>query len=137
MSASRKERLSETLKFELFEVIRREMRDPRFSEGLLSITDVNVSQDLKYATVFVSVLGDEVAQKDILKALKGASGVIRSELCRRKAFKSVPELTFRYDEGFARGARVFSLIQQAVANVAVDSEEDLEAAKPPSDGKTG
>lgn len=101
------------MRAELYEVIRRELRDPRFSEGLLSITDVDVSPDLKYATVYVSVLGDEQAKTDILKALTGAAGVLRAELGRRKAFKSVPELHFRYDESIERGARVFSLIEQA------------------------
>ncbi|HEX5323886.1 MAG TPA: 30S ribosome-binding factor RbfA [Capsulimonadaceae bacterium] len=113
MSATRKQRLAEALRAELYEVIRREMRDPRLSEGLLSITDVDVSPDLKYATVYVSVLGDDHAKTDILRVLKGAAGVLRAELGRRKAFKSVPELTFRYDESIERGARVFSLIEQA------------------------
>lgn len=113
MAATRKQRLAETLRAELYEVIRRELRDPRFSEGLLSITDVDVSPDLKYATVYVSVLGAEQAKKDILKALAGAAGVLRAELGRRKAFKSVPELHFRYDESIERGARVFSLIERA------------------------
>lgn len=126
MAATRKQRLAETLRAELYEVIRRELRDPRFSEGLLSITGVDVSPDLKYATVYVSVLGDETAKKDILKALAGASGVLRAELGRRKAFKSVPELHFRYDESIERGARVFSLIEQATREDAERHHEDEE-----------
>jgi len=113
MAATRKQRLAETLRAELYEVIRRELRDPRLTEGLLSITDVDVSPDLKYATVYVSVLGDQHAKEDALKALRGAAGVLRAELGRRKAFKSVPDLQFRYDESIERGARVFSLIEQA------------------------
>jgi ribosome-binding factor A len=113
MSANRKQRLAEALRAELYEVIRRELRDPRLNEGLLSITAVDVSPDLKYAVVYVSVLGDDHAKTDILKALKGAAGVLRAELGRRKAFKSVPELQFRYDESIERGAKVFSLIEQA------------------------
>lgn len=124
MAATRKQRLAETLRAELYEVIRRELRDPRFSEGLLSITGVDVSPDLKYATVYVSVLGDEHAKKDILKALAGAAGVLRAELGRRKAFKSVPELHFRYDESIERGARVFQMIEQATRE---DQERQHEA----------
>jgi len=113
MSATRKVRLAETLRSELFEVIRRELRDPRIRSGLISITGVDVSPDLKYATVYVSVLGSDQAKKDVVNVLKGASGVLRAQLGRRKAFKSVPELHFRYDESIERGARVFHLIEEA------------------------
>jgi len=112
MPGTRKLRLQETLREELSEVIRRQMRDPRFQEGLLSITDVEVSQDLKHALVFVSVLGDEDARKHALTALRGASGVLRGELGRRGAFKSVPELSFKYDEGMERGTRIFEVLAQ-------------------------
>ena len=94
MPAPRKARIAEALRLELSEVIRREMRDPRLSEGLLSITGVDVSSDLRYATVFVSVLGDKDAQEHVTKALQGAAGVLRNELRSRKAFKNVPELSF-------------------------------------------
>ena len=113
MTAPRKTRLAESLRAELSTIIRTEMRDPRFTANLLSITDVHVSADLKYATVFFSVLGDEQARLDTLKALRGAAGLLRGELGRTKAFKSVPELQFRYDESIERGAHVFELIVQA------------------------
>jgi ribosome-binding factor A len=121
MPASRKVRLAETVRAELYEVIRREMRDPRFTAGLLSVTSVDVSQDLRYATVYVSVLGDDKVRRDMLKALGGASGLLRAELGRTKAFKSVPELQFRYDESIERGARLFSAIESALRE---DSERE-------------
>lgn len=112
MPATRKQRLQETLRAELSEVIRREMRDPRFSEGLLSITDVEVSTDLKHAIVYVSVFGDEQVRKDEMTALRGAAGVLRGELGRRKAFKSVPELSFKYDEAMERGSQMFEMLER-------------------------
>jgi ribosome-binding factor A len=112
MPGTRKQRLQETLRAELSEIIRREMRDPRFTEGLLSITDVEVTTDLKHATVFVSVLGDEKARKDELNALRGAAGVLRGELGRRKIFNSVPELHFKYDEAIERGSRMFEVLER-------------------------
>jgi ribosome-binding factor A len=112
MAGTRKQRLQETIRAELSEIIRREMRDPRFTEGLLSITDVDVSQDLKHATVFVSVFGDEQARKDILNALRGATGVMRGELGRRKVLKSVPELSFKYDEAIERGSHMFEVLER-------------------------
>lgn len=112
MPGTRKQRLQETLRAELSEIIRREMRDPRFTEGLLSITDVEVTTDLKHATVFVSVLGDEKARKDELNALRGAAGLLRFELGRTKAFNSVPELHFKYDEAIERGSHMFEVLER-------------------------
>jgi ribosome-binding factor A len=112
MSGTRKQRLQEALRAELSEVIRREMRDPRLREGLLSITDVDVSQDLKHATVYVSVLGDDTVRQHEMAALRGAAGLLRGQLGRRGAFKSVPELSFKYDEGMARGTRIFEVLEQ-------------------------
>jgi ribosome-binding factor A len=112
MPATRKQRLQETLRAELSDIIRREMRDPRFSVGLLSITDVEVSQDLKHAIVFVSVLGDEKVRKDELTALRGASGFLRGELGKRKVFINVPDLSFKYDEAMERGTHMFELLER-------------------------
>ncbi len=116
------------MRAELAQIIRTEMRDPRFSTGLLSITSVDITGDLKYATVYFSVLGDEQVRQDMLKALRGAAGLLRAELGRTKAFKSVPELQFRYDESIERGAHVFELIQAAArqdaANPSVPGSDD-------------
>ena len=136
MPATRKIRLGETLRAELSNVIRTEMRDPRFTAGLLSVTGVDVSADLKYATVYVSVLGDDKVRRDMLKALGGASGLLRAELGRTKAFKSVPELSFRYDESIERGISLYRAIESAVQQdsliVPEASEDDglQDGAKP-------
>jgi ribosome-binding factor A len=106
MSAPRKIRLGETIRAELVDIIRREMRDPRLTAGLLSITDVEVSPDLKYATVYFSLLGDQKLRDDALKALQGAAGLLRAELGRTKSFKSVPALRFSYDTGIERGMHI-------------------------------
>jgi ribosome-binding factor A len=119
MPAPRKARIAEALRLELSEVIRREMRDPRLSEGLLSITGVDVSSDLRYATVFVSVLGDDDAKEHVTRALQGASGVLRAELRQRKAFKNVPELSFQYDESIERAARIFTLLEESKRDAAL------------------
>ena len=126
MPATRKQRLQESLRAELSEVLRREMRDPRFTEGLLSITDVEVAADYKHALVYVSVLGDAQARKDILNALRGAAGVLRGELGRRKTFNSVPELHFKYDESLERGAYMFEMLER------VKREDAERAAQAPA-----
>jgi ribosome-binding factor A len=127
MPASRKIRLGETIRAELSTVIRTELRDPRMSAGLLSITDVDVSADLKYATVYVSIYGEDNVKQDMMKALKGASGILRAELGRTKAFKSVPELTFRYDDSIERGVNLYKAIESATeldSHIVPSSEDD-------------
>ena len=127
MSAPRKIRLGETIRAELVDIIRREMRDPRLTAGLLSITDVEVSPDLKYATVYVSLLGEDKAKEDALKALRGAAGLLRAELGRTKSFKSVPALRFSYDQGIERGMQIANVIASATSSDAsthVEPEPD-------------
>ena len=126
MPGTRKQRLQESLRAELSDVIRREMRDPRFRNGLLSITEVEVTQDLKHATVYVSVLGDAQAQQEELKALRGATHVLREELKRRRAFINVPDLSFKYDDAIERGNQMFELLQRV-------KQEDEARPKPPEE----
>ena len=134
MPGTRKQRLQESLRAELSDVIRREMRDPRFQTGLLSITEVEVTQDLKHATVYISVLGDAQAQQDELKALRGASHVLREELKRRRAFINVPDLSFKYDDAIERGNQMFELLERVRKEDAArpkppEAENDAEAAE--------
>ncbi len=140
MPATHKQRLQDTLRAELSDVIRREMRDPRFNEGLLSITDVEVTIDLKHATVFISVLGDEKAREDKMKALRGATGVLRNELKRRKAFNNVPSLAFKYDEAMERGTHIYDVMERvkredAARAAELGQAEDMEASEDTEEGQ--
>ena len=112
MPATRKQRLQDQLREVLSEVIRREMRDPRFSDGLLSITEVEVTTDYKEATVYISVLGSEDAKNEKLKLLRQANGVIRQALKKSKAFINVPSLAFEYDEALERGSHMFEVLER-------------------------
>lgn len=91
-------------------MLRRDLKDPRL--GFVTVTGAEVSRDLKYAKVYVSVLGDDQAKKDALAALKSATGKIRGEFTRRAHLRVAPEIDFRFDEGIARGARIFELLHQ-------------------------
>ena len=123
MPATRKQRLRDQLREVLSEIIRREMRDPRFSDGLLTITDVEVTTDYKNATVYVSVLGSDEAKQGKLNLLRGATGVLREELKRSKAFINVPALTFKYDDTIDRGSHMFEVLEKV-------KREDAARAKP-------
>lgn len=111
----RQERVQAQLVQEVSEIIRRELRDPRL--GFVTLTGAEVSRDLRHARIFVSVLGDAEARKQSLKALNGASGLLRGEFARRAHLRVAPELEFRFDEGIERGQRIFELLHSV--------EEDL------------
>jgi ribosome-binding factor A len=104
----RSEKVEQFIKEELSEIIQREVRDPRI--GFVSITDVEVSVDLRHARVFVSVLGDADAKTATMDGLRSALGYIRRELGRRLQLRYTPDITFRLDESIERGARVNRLL---------------------------
>lgn len=106
----RQDQLGEVIAHELSELIRTRMKDPRI--GFASITDVELSADLRHAKVFVSVMGDEQEQHETLNALNHASGFLRRELAQRLTVRHTPDIVFRLDESIARGAHVLDLINQ-------------------------
>ncbi len=104
----RQERIQEQLVQELSEMIRRDLRDPRI--GFVTLTGAEITRDLRHAKVFVSIYGTEDEQKQTLKALNSASGILRGEFARRVHLRLAPDLDFRLDEGIARGQRIFELL---------------------------
>jgi ribosome-binding factor A len=103
-------RLRELLRTEISAIVQKEMKDPRI--GFVSVTDVEVSPDLRHAKVFVSILGDEAAKAKTMAGLANAQGFIRTELGSRIRLRRVPELLFRLDESIERGARVQRLLRR-------------------------
>jgi ribosome-binding factor A len=103
-------RLRELFKQEISTILQREMKDPRI--GFVSVTDVELSQDLRHAKVFVSILGDEGAKAKTMTALSSAQGFIRTELGRRIRLRYIPQVHFRLDESIERGVRVQHLLRR-------------------------
>jgi ribosome-binding factor A len=110
MAGIRKERLEELLRREISDIIRREVKDPRI--GFVTVTDAEVSRDLSFAKVFVSVLGTEEQQEATLQGLNSATRFIRGEFGQRIKLRQVPELQFRFDASIQHGARIHELLQQ-------------------------
>lgn len=110
MANRRNNRLSGEMKKVISEIIRSEVKDPRLSE-LVSVTDVHVTEDLKYAKVYISVYGD-IDQS--LEALKSARGFIRREVGKRIKMRITPELLFEKDESIEKGIYMSSLINRVI-----------------------
>jgi ribosome-binding factor A len=119
MPGVRKERLEEVLKREISEIIRREVKDPRI--GFVTVTDAQVSRDLCFAKVFVSILGTEEQQQAALQGLNSASRFIRGEFGQRIKLRQVPEISFRVDTAIQQGARIHELLEQVKRDEAAAS----------------
>ncbi|MDD4510925.1 MAG: 30S ribosome-binding factor RbfA [Oscillospiraceae bacterium] len=109
MSSNRIGRINEELTRELSRLLRA-MKDPRV-QGVVSITAVEATPDLRYAKVYVSVLDKETA-KDVLNGLKSASGWLRRELGSALTLRYVPELVFTLDDSIDKGTHVFEILKQ-------------------------
>ncbi len=116
----RSDRVSDQMKQEIADILLRRIKDPRI--GFVTVTDVEVSHDLRNAKVFVSIYGDEKNKKDTLKGLESAVSFIRSELAGRMRLRLVPELLFRFDPTLERGAHIMELLHSI--------EEEKDQKKP-------
>lgn len=122
MSTIRQEQIQNRLIAEISEMLRRDLKDPRL--GFITITGAEISRDLRHAKVYISVLGgDEASSKNSLTALQSASGFIRGEFTRRAHLRVAPEIEFRFDDGIARGARIFELLHQIETTPASEPTE--------------
>ena len=107
--AYRLEKTNSLLRHELSEMLRQEIKDPRLS-GLISITAVEVSHDLKLAKVYVSSLGGKAEKDTILTILKNATGFLRGELARTINMRYTPDLQFIWDDSIERGAHLIDIM---------------------------
>ena len=106
-------RINEEVAHALGNIIRAEMKDPRI-DPMTSIVSAEVAPDLKTAKVYVSVLGDEISQKDTLTGLKCAEGFIRSRLAKEINLRNTPQLTFVMDQSIAYGIRMSKKIDEVM-----------------------
>lgn len=119
----RPEKVAHLMRREIAEILLMQLRDPRLST-MMSVTDVEVTSDLSFARVFVSMLGDDAQRALSLKALQNASGFIRRELGDRLGLREVPDLRFVLDESLDRGARVDDLLRRIEKGEALPGDEE-------------
>lgn len=112
---SRTQRVGDQIQRELAMLIPREVKDPRL--GFITVTGVDVARDIGHAKVFITIMGDNDAEKiqQNLAVLNDAAGYLRSLLGKVMKLRSVPQLHFHYDSTVTQGAHVSALIEKAVA----------------------
>jgi len=103
----RAERISDQMKEEIADILMRKIKDPRI--GFVTVTDVEVADDLRNAKVFVSIYGGD--KDKTLKGLERASAFIRSELGKRMRMRYTPEILFRFDKTVEQGAHIMELLR--------------------------
>ncbi len=109
---SRVDRVRKALMREVSDIIRREIKDPRLSEELVSVTDVEVSGDLRHAKIFVSIFAAPDVQEDVMEILHEWTRQVRSEVGKRVRLHHTPEILFCLDESLERGSRITQLLDK-------------------------
>ena len=115
-------RINTEVQKELSIILREEIKDPRIN-SMTSVVSVEVTRDLKYCKVYISVLGDEDSQKDTLAGLKSAAPFMRSQLAKNMNLRNTPELHFVVDQSIEYGVHLSRLIDE-VNHTAGEKEKD-------------
>ena len=119
MSGYRKDRINEEMVKELSSVLRT-VKDPRVSEAFISVVKAEVSGDLKYATVYYSLLSGD--SKEVKNGLRSSAGYIRRCIAKNMNLRATPEFTFIEDKSIAHGAHIASVLHSL--NITPEDDEE-------------
>jgi ribosome-binding factor A len=106
----RADRVADQIRMEVADILMRKIKDPRVRS--VTVTDVEVTADLRIAYVFVTTMEKDQAERDIFAGLSKASGFVRAELGRRLTLRYLPEVIFKKDVSGLRGDRVLKLLEE-------------------------
>ncbi len=116
----------------LSDAITQQLKDPRV--GFVTVTAVKTSPDLRYARVYVSVLGDDDEREASLQGLRSAHGFLQKRVASELRLKHTPEITFEYDGSIDHGMRITELLDHEIEHLpARETPEVPEAPEPPGD----
>ncbi len=122
MANHRPERVAELIKKEVSDLLQRDVKDPRI--GFVTVTDVEVSGDLRHAKVFVSILNGN--KEETMEGLDATIGFMRSEIGKRIRLRHTPEVIFRYDDSIETGTRVFKILKDIKTDERTGEIDDIE-----------
>ena len=126
MASNRIGRINEEIQRELSSLFRT-LKDPRVQGGMVTITHVDTTSDLRYARIFVSVL-DKSREKDVIRGLRSASGYLRRELGAALRLRYTPELQFLADDSIEHGAHILEMLRDP--NVVKPANPENESLDP-------
>ena len=125
MASNRISRISEEVMCALAEALR-VVKDPRVQNGLVSVTHCEVTNDLRYAKVYISVLGSQEQAKEVMKGLRSAAGWLRREVGHKVQLRYAPELVFHLDASITYGAHISEMLHTLEREGKMGSEEDVQ-----------
>jgi ribosome-binding factor A len=111
MSGRRADRVAEAVREVIAELLLRDIKDPRI--GMITLTTVELTDDLKHARVYFSCVGDAAARERSLSGLRSAAGFIRAQVTRRLQLRYAPDFTFQFDPSLELADRVATLLKDA------------------------
>lgn len=120
MSNSRMQKVNEELKREIGTIVSQKLNNSALRNGLISVTSVDTSPDLKQAKVYVTMI-NVGNKKDALAALKKSSGFIRTEIARKVNLKYTPELIFLFDESIEYGDKIDNILREITKDLKKDN----------------
>lgn len=109
MTKYRSGRINEEMKKEISNIIQNDIRDPRLS-AMISVTKVDVTKDLRYAKVYVSIFGKDEEKQESVNALKNSSGFIRREIGHRINLRYTPEIIIELDNSIEHGMHIDEIL---------------------------
>ena len=115
-NSTKNQRVNQEVLRELSDIIRTEIKDPRIAP-MTSVVNVEVAPDLKTCKAYISVLGDEQAQKDTIEGLKSAQGFIRRELAHSVNLRNTPDIRFILDQSIEYGVNMSKKIDEINAPI--------------------
>ncbi len=117
----RPDRVAEAIREAVAMFLAEGVKDPRVT-GLVTVTGVDVTRDLRHARVHVSIMGTDTEKAATMEGLASVSGYLRAKLGRTLRLRMTPELEFKYDTSIAHAARIDSLLEQIRTNAAGSDE---------------
>jgi len=117
----RQDRLRDQIKREIADILLHTIKNPRL--GFVTITDVELSKDLKYAKVYYSAMGNRVEKSDSARALDRTRGVVQAELGKRLRIRQTPQISYHVDRSLDYGERIDSLLDQIKKEKDTDEQE--------------
>ena len=127
----RSERVASLIRDTLGHLLLAKLSDPRLNPALVSVTRVEMAEDLLTARVYVSVIGAPTQQRNALRALRHAAGRLQGLMMEQIELRNTPVLEFVIDEKFKQTLRTYELINKAMAEIRAKEERQ---ANPPNDG---
>lgn len=112
MSKKHEKRMSDLVRLHICELIEREINDPRVVDANITVTDVEVTPDTRYAKIFFSLIGDDEKKANAQRGLNSASGFLSRELGKRLRTRNTPHISFEFDESLERGDRMEQLFDE-------------------------